>query len=141
MEKEKEQSPGFKKYMKDAEIIKREYALKDHIGRPVMKPGNFPSGRQGMFYNIPGSEDPESPFRKSLSELEITNKEFIIEQENKERKFYDEYLEEEFGEFDFRKVKYSEVPKEITQDQMDAIFILLDDIPNEINNTKKDGRK
>lgn len=137
-----EQSPELKKHLDDVEKLKREFAEKDHIGRPKMKPGNYPDGSRGMFYTIPGSENPDSDFRKELAKLETKNAKAILEHDEKERKFNEEFLEEEC-DFKLRTIKYSELPKEITQDQMDAIMIILDyDVTDPMNpNTRKDGKK
>lgn len=130
MEKQIEPTIAFKKYLKDVEELKRRFAEKDHIGRPKMKPGNYPDGNRGMFYTIPGSEDPESEFRKKLAELEIANKDAIIEHDERERRYWDEFLEEEMTEeIIFRRIRYSEIPKDITQPEMDAIMDFIDDLP------------
>jgi hypothetical protein len=127
MEKQKEPSKEFKDHLQEVEKLKKQFSLKDHIGRPAMKPGNYPNGQPGMFYTIPGSEDPESEFRKVLKTHEIENKDSILGQEEKEKNYWDVYLEQDLEkEFEFRKVKYSEVPKEIPQDQMDACFFIID---------------
>lgn len=137
MEKEKEPTAEFKQYMKEAEELKRQFANKDHIGRVIMKPGSHPDGKRGMFYDIVGSGDPESDFRKALVALEIKHKDAILIQEEKERSFWEVYLEAELEtEFEFRKIKYSEVPKEISQDQMDACLFLV----NYDTNAKGDVR-
>jgi hypothetical protein len=126
MEKQKEYSPAFLDYLKKIEELKKKHATKDHLGRPKMKPGNSPARSNMMFYDILNSEDPQSEFRKSLAELETANRELILEQDEKERKYWEEYLEEELGEFKFRMIKYTEVPKDITQEEMDAILFLVD---------------
>jgi hypothetical protein len=129
MEKQKEETVDFRKHLEETELLKKKFATKDHIGRPQMKPGQFPNGTQGMFYIIPGSEDPESEYRKALKELETSNRQVILDHDERERKYWEEYLEEELPkekEVTFRRIKYAEVPKEISQDQMDAILFLID---------------
>lgn len=140
MEKQIEHSPELKEHIKKVEDLMREYSEKDHIGRPKMKPGNYPGGERGMFYTIPGSEDPDSEFRKKLADLEVKNKKSILEHEEKERIYQEEYLEME-TDFQLRTIKYSELPKDITQDQMDAIMILLDYDVTDPMKEKRDGKK
>lgn len=139
MEKQIEQSPELKKHIKEIEDLKRQYAEKDHIGRPKMKPGNYPDGSRGMFYTITGSEDPESDFRKNLAKIEVKNKKVILEHEEKERAYHDIYLEEE-TDFQLRTIKYSALPKDITQDQMDSLMIILDYDVTDPMKAKKDGK-
>ena len=134
MEKTKEPSDAYKQHVKDVEQLKRAYAKKDHIGRPEMKPGKFPDGTNGMFYTIEGSENPDSEYRKALRDLEIKNKDIILEQEKKEIDFWEVYLEEKIEPISYRKIKYSEIPKDISQDEMDVLiyFNIVCNIPDTI---------
>ena len=140
MEKQIEQSEELKQHIKEVEDLKRKYAEKDHIGRAKMKPGNYPDGSRGMFYTIVGSEDPDSEFRKALAAIETKNAKYILEHEEKEREYRDNYLEQE-TEFQLRTIKYSALPKDITQDQMDAIMVILDYDVTDPMKEKKNGKK
>jgi hypothetical protein len=139
MEKQTEQSSELKQHIKDVEDLKRKYSEKDHIGRPKLKPGNYPDGSKGMFYTIVGSEEPENDFRKALTALEVKNSVAILEHEEKERIYREVYLEEE-TDFQLRTIKYSALPKDITQDQMDALMIILDYDVTDPMKAKKDGK-
>jgi hypothetical protein len=127
MEKQKEPSKEFKDYVDEVEKLKRKFSEKDHIGRPITRNGNYPNGTPGRFYAIPGSEDPESEYRKALKVIEIKNKKIILDQEKREQDYWDVYLEQELEKtLDLRKIKYVEVPKEINQDQMDALLFIIE---------------
>ena len=138
MEKTKIDSEGFMDHINEVEKLKLKYSEKDHIGRPKMKREREPNGNLGMFYLIPGSDDPKSEYRKALIELEIKNKNVILDREEKEKKYYEEFLQGE-SEFELRKIKYSALPNDITTEQMDLIMDILDyDVTETM---KKDGKE
>src|SRR3990172_11532034 len=91
---EREPSFEYKKFIDAIEEVKRKHALKDDKGKFVIKEGTDPNGNPAKFYDIPGIEEPESEVRKQIDSIRKKNKKLTEVQRERERVFYEEFLEE-----------------------------------------------
>lgn len=126
MDKQRKPSKEYEEFLNKIEENKKKHAVKDEKGKFVLIDGPLADGRPGKFFDIPDKDNPEGEFLKGVKALEEEYKEQIAEQKEKERKFVEEYLEEE-SEYKPHPVNISDVPKEITQVEMDLIYWMIDD--------------
>jgi hypothetical protein len=112
MKKSIEVSPEFKAY-DDARIeLAKSHAKKDEKGSPIIENNQFIL------------EDKEK-FTKEFDELKEKNKEVISAREEQIKDF--ESLLEEESDIETFKIKISEVPEEITTEQMTALLPLIEE--------------
>jgi hypothetical protein len=126
MDKERKPSKNYEKFLEKLEENKKYHALKDEKGKFVLIDGNGPDGNPMKFYDIPEKDNPEGPFLIGVKALEEEYKDVIAEQKEKEKKFIEQYLQEE-SDYEPFKVNISDVPKEITQKEMDLIYWMIDE--------------
>ena len=127
MEKSKAPSPEYQKFLNEIEEVKKKHAEKDSRGKPKMLPRMMPNGNQQLHYDIKDVNNENSPFRKDVAKIEKKYIKEIEDQEVKEKDYYENFLEEE-SEFEpVRFIRLSDVPKEITQNEMDGIIFMVND--------------
>lgn len=114
MEKALEQSDEFKKYESERVELCIKYAEKDKKGNPVMVNNN---------YKI--EEKKEKTFEKEFEKLQKEHKSSIKERE-KQFEEYNKLLEEKV-EIKLHKIKEEDIPEDITTNQLDSIFDILED--------------
>jgi len=125
-DKVREPSKRYKDYVDEVEKLKVEVSNKDDKGNPIIIDGQLSDGTPSKFYDIPDKENPEGDWMKGLDAIKLKYKDLIEEQKEKEKHFVEVVMHEEI-EFTPHFVNISDVPKEITQQEMDLIYWMIDD--------------
>lgn len=129
MEKHIAQSDEFKKFIKEREDLAKEHCAKEANGDLKMnkKPTENP-GENQMVYDITGQNDKTSVYCKALTKLEKKHKEAIDIQEEKVKKYTEEFLDDptEFKPF-MIPLTLMEAHEKCPQAVMDLIFWMVDD--------------
>lgn len=121
MEKVIEPSTEYKEFANEMEKLKKELAKKDDMGNPLIIQRMGPNGQPASFYDIDGVDDPKSEFNIRKDEIKNNYLEAIEEHENKIKDYRENLLQEEV-DFPFHKIRLSDVPVDISQEEMDVIF-------------------
>ena len=100
----------YTKYDKERVELAKKYSKKDNNGEPVVKDNAF------------DIEDTAS-FEKDLKELQEKHKEAIDSRENQIKEF--EKLLEEKNDVELFKIPYTDVPEQITGEQLKGIFAII----------------
>lgn len=125
----REPSEDYKAFKQLVEKDKQEFAKKDDKGQFILLDSTTPDGRKIKTYDIEGINDPNSEFRLLMTRREIENKVIIDIQKERERKFVEEFLEEEVSESDFKPglVNINDLPDGYTK-EIDAVcYWMVDD--------------
>jgi len=123
-------SDEYTEFIKDVDDLKKEYTKKDENGQPVIIQKMGDDGKPLSFYDIENAEDKNSPFRKAIIALEEKNVKVIEEFKLIEKEYIEVFLEEE-SKFDMHYIRLGDIPKDISQKDMDAIFPMINDDSDE----------
>jgi DNA-directed RNA polymerase specialized sigma subunit len=114
------QTDEYKKYEKERIALAEKYAKKDGQGNAIIIPNrNNPNVGD---YDI----DDKKKFNEELEKLNDKNKK-VIEAREKQEEEYGKLLEEETEDFKFHKIKFDDLPENITSGQLIGISLLLED--------------
>lgn len=131
MEKAKEPDEKMAEFISKREELAKRFCAKDEKGK-LKFITEVLNGRPQMVYDIPDREKPESDFRVELALLEEEYAEAIKGQTEKERKYEEEFLDDE-SEFEPHMVelKLLEQNEKCPQAVMDKIYWMIkeDDPP------------
>ena len=123
---EKEPGAEFKKYQEELDVLYKEYAEKDAMGKPKTEAFMLTPTQKGRRYILPGKDDPESKYTKALVKLQKKHKAAIEAQEKKEEE-YQEFLKENTEWKPFM-IDLDIVPEDIHQLIMDKIIWMIKDV-------------
>lgn len=129
-DKEREPSQGYKVYLQQVDEIKVRHANKDAKGKPVIIDKDV-DGVVSKFYDISDIDNPESPFKMEMQKFIEDHKDVVNEQKKKERIFIEEFVEKEAIEFKPGLVNINDLPPDITKDEMNLIYWMIDAHENE----------
>jgi hypothetical protein len=118
-------SEKYKEYDDKRIKLCEKFADKDEKGKPILKNNNF----IGLENN--------KEFKEELDKLKEEYKEAVAEQKEK-KDTYNNMLDEEI-DFDLHKVKFDELPKDITAGQTEDLFLIIEDeVKKELKLLKKE---
>ena len=123
---EKEPVPEFKKYQEELDVLYKEYAEKDALGKPKTEAFMMNAVRKGRRYVLPGKDDSESKYTKALVKLQKKHK-AAIEAQDKQEEEYQEFLKEDTEWKPFM-IDLDIVPDDIHQLIMDKIIWMIKDV-------------
>jgi hypothetical protein len=125
-DKEREPNEAYKEYIKEIESLKVKVSNKDDKGKPIIIDGQLSDGTPSKFYDIPDKDNPDGEWMKWIEKIKEDFKDEIDEQKEKEKHFVEVIMQEEI-EFTPHFVNISDVPKDITQQEMDLIYWMIDE--------------
>lgn len=136
MEKAKEIEEDMKEFVSKREELAKKHSAKDSKGNPKFI-SEVIFGRQQMVYDIPKKEDTGSKFRLELAELEEEYSEAIKKQTEKERKYEEEFLDDD-TEFvpHMVELKLLEQNEKCPQAVMDRIYWMIKEEEEQKNKPK-----
>jgi len=129
MEKFKKPTSEFEEYSKKLEEFNKKWAEKDAGGNPKVKKIPLSPTRATYQYVIPGINDQHSEYALALTEFNKPYLKVIKEQEEKEREYEEEFLEEPANFSPFM-IDLDDVPDSIPQPIMDRIKFMIRKIDN-----------
>ena len=116
IEKYVEPSEEYKEFLKKIDELKMEHAVKDEAGDPVINTDE--SGKQTI------QIDDKKALVDAAKALEEENKELVEDDAETQRKYREEFLEEEVS-LDLEYLKFEDVPEDIDQKTMDGIISII----------------
>ena len=126
MEKQREPSVKYREFLTKIEGLRKKHAEKDENGNPKVEWKMGVDGKQRGVYVGLDTKNMDSPFMKEVAPLEKEYEDEINEQLKKDSDYYNVYLEEE-TDIELHKVWIDDIPKDITQEEMDGIFLMVRD--------------
>jgi hypothetical protein len=132
MEKTIAPDAKMKEFQEKREKLATEHSTKDAAGNPKTKLVPGINGSENQYaYDIPDQENTESVYRKKLTKLEKEYKETVDLHMDKEKKYNDEFLEDES---DFKPFKIPldllEAHEKCSQNVMDLIHWMIKEPEN-----------
>lgn len=127
VDKTKEPSEEYKKYLFEKEVLADRFSVKDSSGKPVLYDIKEPlTGKVQKAYDIKGMHDEKSEYRVELKKLEGRFKKEIDEHNEKIRKFNEEFLDTEIGFAPYMiTLELLAQHERCPQDVMDLIFWMI----------------
>ncbi len=118
-------SEDYQKFLDALEEVRKNCANKDANKKPITTVQPLGDGRQRIVYDIPDADNPTGKFRVELAKAEKKFEKAIKDHEAKLKEFDEVFMEEEI-EIRLIKINYDDIPADANQDEMDAIFPLID---------------
>ena len=119
IDKSLELKPGLKAFNGAMDDLRKKHADQDEEGEPVSIFIAGPLGPQKQ-YQIPGIDNPSSPFQKAVEQLKIKHKKDFDDREKQL-----EFLSKPNKQFKPIMVSHKDVPKGLSRIAMDAVFLFV----------------
>jgi len=118
-------------FIKKREELAIKYSVKDENNVPRTREIVSDDGRITRFYVIEGQDDPGSPYRKELAELEKQYREAIDSHKAKIKVYEEEFLQEETDFEPFKvDLEFLEAHEKCPQEIMNLIFWMIKEPEN-----------